>query len=148
MENAYDDFEKHIFMWCIENYIPLKQFTPNEIHLVFYENLCVNPKNEIKKLFSYIGMEYKPKVLKTVKIPSAEARRDSAIITGEDLINKWKKDITQEQLKKTIDILSMFDLDSIYSTNSTPNPKSLYFTTELSSQYSLLDSFKSRKKYK
>jgi len=28
-------------MWCIENYIPLKQFKRNEILVLFYEDLCM-----------------------------------------------------------------------------------------------------------
>ena len=52
---ARDDFERHLFLWCIDNYVPLKQFGPGEIHLVFYENLLANPEEELRSLFGFLG---------------------------------------------------------------------------------------------
>jgi hypothetical protein len=33
--------------WCIENYVPLKQFKRGEIHLAFCESFCEKPESEL-----------------------------------------------------------------------------------------------------
>jgi hypothetical protein len=114
------NFEKHIFSWCIENYIPLKQFRDDEMHLIFYENLCTNPEKEIKDLFAFIGKNYDSKVLKHVFEPSLETSNRSAIVTGSNLISSWRQKISNDQITRTVEILSMFGLDRIYNDGNSP----------------------------
>ncbi len=121
IENATSDFERYVFAWCIENYVPLKQFSPGEIHPVFYENLCTNPEQEIKKLFSFLHKEYKTETLDAAENPSALARKgESAIFTGESLVESWKRQVTDEQIQRAIEILSMFGLQKIYAEDPMP----------------------------
>jgi hypothetical protein len=115
-------FENYIFQWCIANYIPLKQFKVGEIHLVFYENFCVNPENEIKRLFEFLEKDYDELIFSKIKVPSVQAHKYSAIKTDKNnLINSWKKDLSTAQIDKALQILSLFGLDEIYSENLTPN---------------------------
>src|SRR5918993_801944 len=46
---AKDDFERHLFLWCIDNYVPLKQFCPHDVLLTFYENLLARPEAELQR---------------------------------------------------------------------------------------------------
>jgi len=103
-------FEKNIFLWCIENYVPLKQFSRNE-----------------DKLFKFLGKNYDQSIYRVLKKPSPEVRKESALISGGSIIDKWKENITKEQLERAIDILSLFELDSIYSTDSMPNVDNVKF---------------------
>ncbi|MHA1400478.1 MAG: sulfotransferase domain-containing protein [Candidatus Heimdallarchaeaceae archaeon] len=119
--NAKTEFEKSIFLWCIENYVPLKQFSKGEIHVSFYEKFAVSPEEEIVKLFEFLGRRYDQSIYKVLKKPSPEVRKESALISGGSMIDKWRESITKEQLDKMIDILSLFELDSIYSYDSMPN---------------------------
>ncbi|WP_163538997.1 sulfotransferase [Gracilibacillus sp. YIM 98692] len=105
-------FEKHVMMWCIENYIPLKQMTLNkEFHVVFYENLAVNPEEEMGRLFKYIDKKYDQKVYSILSTPSDTVRKDSSITN----IQSWKKNINKDQIKKAKEILEIFDMDKIYT---------------------------------
>lgn len=115
------DFEKHIFVWCIENYVPLKQFKSDEICVVFYENFCEKPEEEIKKMFSFLGMEYEDKVVEILKKPASLARKWSAVIKGENLINSWRNYVTNAEIKTANEILSLFGLNNLYDTNCVPN---------------------------
>ena len=121
IENAKDDFEKHIFLWCILNYVPLRQFKRSEIHLAFYEEFCENPMLEIDRLFSFLGKKTDEKVFKNLNKPSSESRKDSEIMTGGSLTDGWRDYITVEQIQSAVNILSLFGLDSIYSHESMPN---------------------------
>ena len=76
-------FERHVLMWCIENYVPLRQFKKGEIHLVFYELLCTEPEAELERLFSFLGKSYSSKVLASIGMPSSLARRGQCGLFGQ-----------------------------------------------------------------
>jgi len=120
------DFEKRIFRWCIQNYVPLKQFKRGEIHLAFYENFCEKPRSEIDRLFSFLGKSYDEAVFAKLRKPSPQSRADSAIISGGSLIDSWRKHVTDEQIRRAVEILSLFGLDRIYSQDSMPNTDGIY----------------------
>ena len=126
IDKANSVFEKHIYLWAIENYVPLKQFNKGEIHLAFYENFCVNPKDEIERLFSFLNKDFDEKALLKSKNPSLESKKFSAVVTGNNLIDNWKKHISEEQITKAIDILTIFGLDKIYTEDSMPNTENAY----------------------
>ena len=119
IKSIKSNFEQHILIWCIENCIPLKQFKKDEIFIVFYEELCLNPKNEIDLLFKYINKKYDIDIFKKMKKPSTMSQ-DNTVIDGENLINKWKKNISKEQIKKALEILNLFNLDKIYLEDTMP----------------------------
>lgn len=123
--NREDIFENSIFAWCCQNYVPLKQFKFNEICIVFYENLCIDPEMEIKKIFSFLGKSYEENVLESLEQPSQVTRKDSSISTGDNLVNGWRNHITDEQITRAVKILSLFGLDEIYSEKSLPNTDNL-----------------------
>lgn len=109
-----NEFEKNIFHWCIENYVPLKQFAESDIYIAYYEDFCIHPEREVQKMFKYLGKEYNSKVLKKIDHPSATSRRGSAIMKGADLIKSWKNKVDEEQIKKAGDILENFGLNGLY----------------------------------
>jgi len=109
IEKADTQFEKSLFLWCIENYVPLKQLSNDDFHLIFYEHLVFNPEEELDKLFSFIGRDYDESIYRIMKKPSLTVRKGNDLLTGDSLIDKWKSDI-----------LSLFELDKIYSTDSSP----------------------------
>ena len=117
-----DSFTNHIFSWCIENYVPLKQIEQNDnIHILFYEQLCTNPELELQRLFSYMGIKYKPEILVNFQQASQLSRKDSAVITGESVINSWQNHISDRQTRQAMEILDLFGLNAIYSESSMPN---------------------------
>jgi len=120
LENAENLFDKHIFMWCVENYIPLKQFNENEILLIFYENLCKYPQDEIEKVMRFVGGTFSPEMLDKVTKPSKQTRKESAINSKVDLVSSWRKSISDEQIKRAVNILSIFGLQEIYNEGDLP----------------------------
>jgi len=120
MREEKTDFEAFVWMWCIENIIPLKQFKAGQIQITFYENLCIDPQKEIKNIFSYINQPYSPNVLEKTSIPSPVSRNTSAINSGENLIRSWRKHVTDEQIMRALQILSLFGMDCIYNGGDVP----------------------------
>lgn len=115
-----DEFEKHLYAWCIENYVMLKQINDINIHLIFYEELCIEPETEIKKIFNYLGKEFDDKVLELISRPSTVSRGWSAVKKGTDLLHGWRKEVERRQMDKAIEILKLFGLEKLYCEDSMP----------------------------
>ena len=113
-------FEERVFRWCVQNYVPLKQFDPDSVHVVFYEELCVRPAETLESLFSYLEL---PLDVDKVDLlaPSPVSRPDSAVVTGESLIDKWRDFISQQEVDRAIEILKIFGLDTVYDQESMPH---------------------------
>jgi hypothetical protein len=121
MEAARTRFEKYIFRWCIENYVPLRQFEKGEIHLAFYECFCTEPENEVRRLFSFLDKKHDRAVFRQLGKPSPVSRAHSPIISGGSLVDDWRREITDDQIQRAVEILSLFGLHRIYSRSSMPN---------------------------
>jgi sulfotransferase family protein len=125
INSADSAFENLILLWCIENYVPLKQFDEGELFVVFYEELVLYPEREINRIFNYLGLDVKPDVFDRVNNPSALSRKDSAIYTGKNIIESWKEDICGSLSSKAEDILKVFNLDMVYSMDPMPFPEGI-----------------------
>lgn len=124
IERAKDaeEFEQRVFMWCINYYVPLRQFAPDEVHVAYYENFAENPKEEVDRLFKFIDQPYDERVMEAIKRPSEVTRPDAAIITGRSIVSHWQEEVGPELTRRSIDILRQFGLDKIYSEDPMPNP--------------------------
>jgi hypothetical protein len=123
---AEDDFERHVFIWCIENYVPFRRLTQSDVHLTFYEHVCTDPRGELEKLRAFLGLQFDERALERVSKPSVQARKlhgggTSAIVTGADLVDGWRKYVSEERIRRTVEILSLFGLDAIYGAGSMPD---------------------------
>ena len=123
MEAVQTDFERHIVLWCIETYVPLKQLQLNHLHLVFYEQSCSRPAEEIRRLFDFLGLPFSQAVLDSAQRPSAQSRSDSAIISGANRMDSWHKSVSPEQTRRAMEILHRFGLDGFYCSDGLPNPE-------------------------
>jgi hypothetical protein len=131
--SAQTDFEKLVFRWCIENYVPLRQFSEGELHLAFYENLCAQPEPELDRMFGFLGKTYDRSIHRRLKAPSPQAIRRSAIVTQGNLIDGWRQDVTEDQVRRMVEILAMFGLDRIYQSDSMPDVRGAYALLETTS---------------
>jgi hypothetical protein len=122
MRSAKTDFERHVFSWCVENYVPLKMLKRGEVHLTFYENLSEYPKDEVERLFAFLGKDFDASVFERMKKPSLLSREGSAVLSGERLVGGWRRHVTDRQLGRALEILGHFGLDGVYSGKVMPDP--------------------------
>ncbi|OHE55271.1 MAG: hypothetical protein A2Z47_11075 [Thermodesulfovibrio sp. RBG_19FT_COMBO_42_12] len=121
ISNITELFDKLVFVWCVQNYVPIRQFKHDEIYFCFYEDLCTNPEIELPKLFNYLGKKIDDRIYDVITIPSNQARANSAIRRGESLIESWKKSVTIEEKIRAQQILNIFGFESLYDEYSMPN---------------------------
>ena len=114
---ARDRFERHLFLWCIDNHVPLGQFPPGAIHLCFYEDLVRNPEPELRRLFAFIGREFDEAVLGKLGRPSSTSRREES-----PSLDGWRSRVGGGRLERTAEILSLFGLDGVYGPETMPDP--------------------------
>jgi hypothetical protein len=119
---AKGDFERHLFLWCIDNYVPLKQFRPQEVHLTFYENLLARPEAELQSLFASLGEDFDERVYRRLRRPSPLSRKN----TPSPSLEGWRTRVSANQLERTIEILGLFGLDHLYGEGAMPDPSCAY----------------------
>ncbi len=123
---ARDPFERHVFLWCIDNFVPLRQFAPGEIHLSFYENFLAHPEDEARRLLSFLGEETRdrqdlpPSVRRRLERPSPLSLGDGG--AAGRAAGSWPWSVGEARLERTVEILSLFGLDGIYGRSDMPDP--------------------------
>ena len=111
IRTARDAFERHVFSWCVENYVPLRQFGAGEIQLSFYENFLAHPEDEIPRLFNFLGEDFDARVYRTLRRPKDEKGSADA----------WRRCVSSSQLQRTVEILALFGLDRVYGEGAMPD---------------------------
>jgi hypothetical protein len=120
MRAASGDWEKWVFVWCIENHVPLAALDPSKVLFAFYEDFCVDPETELKRLLEFVNLPYDQHALETLAKPSATSRKDSAVFSGENLVEAWRRNVTDEEVAATMRVVELFGLDRIYTSDSMP----------------------------
>jgi hypothetical protein len=110
-------FERHLFSWCIENYVPLRQFEPGEIHLAFYESFLVRPDHEIRRLFAFLGEGFDRRAYRALQRPSPLSRHPEV-----PSVDAWRRSVTEHQIERAVDVLGLFGLDRVYGEGPMPDP--------------------------
>lgn len=112
--------EKHAAIWSISNLVPLKQFKPGEVKVIFYENLCTQPEIELPGIFKAIGYDHANLVLDKINRPSQTTRNVSAVVAGEDKIKIWRNKLRHSQIDNILQVVNAFGLGYLYSDSLLP----------------------------
>ena len=125
LESAHTLIEQRLAVWCVQNYVPLRQFKAGEIHVMFYESLCMDPAGELKRLAAYLGDELSDakleRALRRVRRPSSTIHRDvKEFPSGIDVIGRWQKEARDEHRAAAWKLLAAFGLDKIYGDDPMP----------------------------
>lgn len=125
-------FEERILQWCLENVPPLKYLNSTKWVIVSYEELVVNEKETLKKLYNQLNLNDLDSMLKQIKKPSrtTEDKKSKELINKrnkESLIKKWENEITNLERKKAFQILNEFGIDVYLENNYFINKESEFF---------------------
>lgn len=124
-----DDYiDRQILIWAIIHFIPFNQFNLNSSYILFYEDLLVNPREELQRLFLYtrpdIGTSKINEALDKFERPSRVSDSES-VIDRSSRIDNWKTKLSADQIKRGLDILKKFSLNDLYNEGGTPNRAAL-----------------------
>jgi Sulfotransferase family len=125
IEAATNDVDDNLVAWCANYYVALRQLAGQRVFVAFYEPLLIDPRNEIARLFKFLGRTFDDRVFAQMTVPSVQVRVErfgdsSAVVSGGDIIDGWRKHITPAQQERALALLKRFGLDSIYGPESMP----------------------------
>jgi hypothetical protein len=128
--SAETDDEKHAVIWCVTNLIPLVQFSDSPLTAVRYEDLAIDPRTQIPRIFDAIGQPFTNAVFEQVRTPSTTSTRHSSILRGGNLINSWKDRMGANAIDRVLKVVEQFGLSDLYagtvsSMNSFPLRKAI-----------------------
>lgn len=120
---ARDDFDNLLLVWCVENYVPLRQFRRGEMFLLFYEELVRSPEREVERLFGFLRRPVEPSAFEQLRLPSAQSREWSAVVTGGDRLDSWRGHLDARHVRRAVQFLRLFGLDELYGEDSMPRAR-------------------------
>ena len=120
INNAKTVEAKHTIIWCVSNLVPLKQFNPGEVKIVYYENLCTQPEKELPALFKFIGQTYTRSAIEIIDQPSQTMKMTSAVVSRIDKIESWKKKLIPSQIDNVLRTVEAFGLSHLYGESLIP----------------------------
>ena len=112
--------EKHAIIWCVNNLVPLRQFHNAPLNLVFYENLCLKPEQQVPRIFRAIGREHRDSVFRGMSRASMTSRYESAVVQRRDRITDWKRHLNERQIDNVREVVRRFGLDHLYGGSDEP----------------------------
>lgn len=133
MRAAHTEFEMSVLYWCVIHYVLFKQFHPDQIHWVFYENLASDPLNELKKIFTYLKLPLHEEAINPI------INRPSKTTWKLESASGWQATFSDRQVKFMLDALQMFGLAQVYHLAETPNTN-VAFSLLNNPQYPVYDS--------
>ncbi|HEY5095257.1 MAG TPA: sulfotransferase [Candidatus Eremiobacteraceae bacterium] len=130
IESVSGDVDNHLLAWCANYYVALRQLAGQRVFVAFYERFLAEPRGEIARLFAFLERPFDDRVFKRMAVPSVQARvarhgDSSAIVTGGNVLDEWRKHITPEQTARAGALLERFGLDVIYGPETMPRVSDL-----------------------
>lgn len=120
IRGARGDFEQHVANWCVQHYIPFRQLGRGDVHVLFYEDLCVHADRVLEETCAFIGRPYQASALDTLWKPTFTARKDSPIRSGAAQLDEWRQKVSADELVAGMALLRSFDLDRVYGEDAMP----------------------------
>ena len=124
IENAESVWDQRLLVWCVQNYVPLRQLKTGEAYIAFYESFCLDPLGELRKLFAFLGRDVDDAAANRVWKPSPMARYDT-MPDPATLVSGWTKKVPDSDVARAVELLRMFGLDDIYGADPMPKPAGL-----------------------
>jgi len=113
-------FLSNLIFWVIENEVALDCANETGGLIVFYEDLCTQPRKELAKIQDYLEIEFPSKVFENLEEASWSSRRAISGLTSEERVNRWQLIINDEQRRMLGQVLMHSSLAKHYGTEAFP----------------------------
>jgi hypothetical protein len=120
INRAQSDLEKHAVIWCISHLVPLSQFAPGELAVVFYEELCLHPERELARIEQVVRRPFSLTTQESLTKPSATTTMASAVLTGNDRVAQWQNRLSAAEIEQILAVVAAFGLDNLYGDSPLP----------------------------
>jgi hypothetical protein len=112
--------EKHAIIWCISYLVPLRQLPAGEVSIAWYERLCTQPATELPRILRGTGQDYRALMLHRLHQPSKTTVATSPVMQGRHVVDRWKRDLSADQVRRILAVVERFGLGSLYDESPLP----------------------------
>lgn len=121
-----DDYlQRQLMIWSIIHLVPFRQLNRNDIFILFYENLHMDPDAELLRILKFINngqsTTIDSQLLDVFHRPSRVYRRDSRRVSRKSLTAGWKDELSRRQIDDGLRVLDRFGLADIYGDGAIPD---------------------------
>jgi hypothetical protein len=121
ISESNDYIVKQILVWSIINYVPLRQFPPDKLLVVFYEDLISKPNAELARIERYVYPDAPTSAFvvsqQVLNTPSRVTRKGKQNFS----LSEWQKDVSPAQVQTGNLILKAFGFENLYNEQLLPN---------------------------
>jgi len=117
LSEPHNDFSANVICWCVENYVPLKQFATGGIHVCCYERFILDPESEVRRLVEFLGDPF-PRDLDTVLARTSDT--DWNRRGPQPAFDEWRREVTAADRDRGNAILARFGMDGFYDDGGYP----------------------------
>ena len=124
--SSSDDYIlRQVLIWSIINYVPLRQFAPGYLHIMFYEDMYTDPENQVSAALRFIkNTNINCHVTldeEIVRKPSRVVSKESSLFSGKSPVTSWKNELTTRQIDAGLNILDAFGFAGLYDDDGIPD---------------------------
>ncbi len=110
--------ERGVLAWCLQNAVPLRQAT-DDWCIVSYEQLVIEPTPVMYQLAEKLALPEPERMLENISVPSVSNKysdtESQSLVRQKSqrwqLVDKWRKKVSQTEEERAMEILHYFDLD-------------------------------------
>jgi hypothetical protein len=118
-------FLNQILIWAVINYIPLRQFQPERLHVAFYEDVYANPNQAIGAMLRFaLPARAEPDLdmdSSIVNRLSWVSGANSTIRQGRSPVTSWKDELDRSEIDSGRQILQRFGMAGLYGDDGRPD---------------------------
>jgi hypothetical protein len=120
LNTTADPFERNLLFWAIENRVAIDAASNAGIPVVMYENLCMQPEQELARLESYLEVEFPGSAKAGMTKASWSSSKAVSEYSLEQKISGWQSRIDASQKNAMLRILEASGLDAVYGADALP----------------------------
>lgn len=123
MRAARSEFARRVFQWCVETFVPLRQFRgTREVTVVLYERLLAEPEAVLEPIFRRLSLPMTPDLRARVLQPAVTTWRDDAASPRlpADAAADCRRRLDALETAEGLAALELFGLDRLYGAGPDP----------------------------
>ena len=124
-ERLTDPVEYLAALWCIETYAPLALPQPYPFHLMCYESLVRDVRQQLEMLCNHWNLEMSDKMIEQLHRPSHTTKKKVDSLRRGDSLIQWRKELSDGDVQRILRVVRAFGLD-FYSYEVEPDYDRLY----------------------
>jgi hypothetical protein len=117
-----------IAIWAAVHWVIFRQFSPGDLHMLFYENLICDPEKEMARLAEWLSSPLPRRTdIERVLGKPAKFATAAGVERARNTTDAWRSGLSDDELSRGFAVLSVFDLATMYDRRGRPSGSNLEY---------------------